>query len=62
MDLTFYLYLYKLSSTLERNLDESVAGHVLNPLVCLVHELKQLVHNSLQESPVRPKKSGVGSN
>ena len=41
------------------NLDEGVAGHVLNTLVCLVHEFEQLVDHGLQELPVRLQESRV---
>ena len=54
-----YLYLDKLSPALESNLDEGVAGHVLHPLVCLVHELEQLVDDGLQEPPVGPEEPRV---
>ena len=46
------LYLYKLAATFHGDFDERIAGHVLHSLVKLVHELKQLVHNGLQEAPV----------
>lgn len=42
----------KVASALLSNFDESVAGHVLYTLVRLVHELEQLVHDSLEELPV----------
>ena len=47
-----HLDLYKLPPALLRNLDESVASHVLHTLVGLVHELEQFVHDCLQEAPV----------
>lgn len=43
----------KLATALFRNLDERVAGHVLDALVAFVHKLKQLVHHRLHELPVR---------
>ena len=39
--------------------DKSVASHVLNALVRLVHELEELVDNSLQELPVGAQKAGI---
>ena len=57
-----YLNLNKLPPALEGNLDEGVTGHVLHSLVGLVHELKQLVDDGLEEPPVRPKEPGVLAN
>lgn len=57
-----YLNLDKLPPTLDGDLDERVASHVLDALVGLVHELKQLVNNSLQEPPVGPEESWVLAN
>ena len=54
-----HLNLDKLSPTLDGDLDERVASHVLDALVSLVHELEQLVHHSLQKPPVGPEKPGV---
>ena len=54
-----YLNLDKLPPALDGDLDERVARHVLDSLVGLVHELEQLVNNSLQEPPVGPKESWV---
>ena len=41
------------------NLDESIAGHVLDTLVRLVHELKQLVDDRLEELPMRLEEAGI---
>ena len=54
-----HLNLNKLSPTLDGDLDERVAGHILDAFVGLVHELEQLVHHCLQEPPVGPEESGV---
>ena len=54
-----YLNLDELSPTLDGNLDEGVAGHILDALVSLVHELKQFVHHGLEEPPVRPEEPRV---
>ena len=51
-DCCSHLDLHELAATLDGDLDEGVAGHVLHSLVGLVHELEQLVHNRLQEPPV----------
>ena len=37
----------------------SLASAHLNPLMCLVHELKELVHHRLEEPPVRPQEPRV---
>ncbi len=42
-----------------RDLDESVTGHVLDALVCLVHELKELCDNRLEETPMSAQEAGV---
>ena len=41
-----------MASTLLRDLDEGVTGHILHPIMGLMHELKQLVHHRLQELPM----------
>lgn len=48
-----------MAPTLLRNLDESVASHVLYTLMSLVHELKQFVHDCFEELPVRFQESRV---
>ena len=57
-----HLDLYKLPPALLRNLDESVARHVLHSLVGLVHELEKFVHHCLQEAPMGPEKARILSN
>src|SRR5690242_513303 len=52
----------KVSPALVGNLDERVASHVLNTLVRLVHELEELVDDSLQELPVCLEESRVLAN
>ena len=42
----------KLSFALVADLQEGLAGHVLDAGLRLVHELNQLVHHRLQELPV----------
>ena len=54
-----HLDLYKLPPALLRNLDEGVARHVLHPLVGLVHELEQFVHDCLQEAPMGAEEAWV---
>ena len=54
-----HLDLYKLPPALLRNLDESVARHVLHSLVGLVHELEKFVHHCLQEAPMGPEKARI---
>lgn len=54
-----HLNLHKLSSALVTDLEEGLASHVLDARVSLMHELKQLVHNSLQELPVVAQKPGI---
>ena len=46
-------------TTLLGDFDEGVTSHVLDTLVRFVHELEQLVHNSLEELPVRLQETGV---
>ena len=45
--------------TLLRDLDESVAGHVLDTIVRLVHELEKLVDDGFEEFPVRAEEAWV---
>ena len=47
-----YLKSHKLIFALVADLEEGLASHVLDPWVCLMHELKQLVHHRLQKLPV----------
>ena len=54
-----HLNLHKLSSALVTDLEEGLASHVLDARVSLMHELKQLVHDSLQELPVVAQKPGI---
>lgn len=49
----------KLPLALGADLQECLAGHVLDTRVSLVHEFKQLVHDCLQEFPVIPQEPGV---
>ena len=49
----------KLPLALVADLQEGLAGHVLNARVHLVHELKQLIDHCLQEFPVIPQKSRI---
>ena len=42
----------ELSFTFLRDLQERVSGHVLDARVQLVHELKQFVHDRLEELPM----------
>lgn len=44
------------------NLDERIAGHVLNTLVRLVREFEEFVNDSLEELPVRLEETRVLSN
>jgi len=53
---------HKVAPALLGDLNKGITGHVLDTVVCLVHELKQLVDNGLQELPVRLQKAGVLSN
>ena len=55
----YYLNLHELSFALVANLQESFTSHVLHPRMGLMHELKQLVHNCLQELPVVAQESGI---
>jgi len=47
------------AATLGRDLNESVAGHVLHAVVRLVHELKQFVDDGLEEAPVSAQEARV---
>lgn len=47
-----HLNLHKLPSAFMANLEEGLARHVLHTRMCLMHELKQLVHDCLQKLPV----------
>ena len=49
-----YLDCYKVSFTFLSYLDEGITSHVLDSIVCFVHELEQLVHNRFEELPVLP--------
>ena len=49
----------KLPLALVADLQEGLAGHVLDTRVHLVHELEQLVHHCLQELPVVPQKPRI---
>ncbi len=54
-----HLDLYKLSFALVTDLEEGLARHVLDARMSLMHELKQLVHDGLQELPVVAQKAGI---
>lgn len=54
-----YLNLHKLSFALVANLQESFTSHILHPRMRLMHELKQLIHDCLQELPVVAEESGI---
>jgi hypothetical protein len=53
------LDLNEVSSALLRNFDERIARHVLNSLVSLVHELKELVDHCFEELPMCTQESRV---
>ena len=50
---------HEMAPTFLGNLDERIASHVLDTFMGLVHELKKLVDDSLQELPMRLQESGV---
>lgn len=50
---------HEMPSALVGDLDESIAGHILDTLVRLVHELEKLVDHRFQELPVRLQESRV---
>lgn len=53
---------HEVASALLGDLNKGIASHILDTVVCLVHELKQLVDDGLQKLPVRLQKAGVLSN
>lgn len=54
-----YLHLHELALALEADLQEGLARHVLHARVRLMHELKQLVHHSLEKLPVVAQEPGI---
>jgi hypothetical protein len=50
---------YKVSTAFVGDFDKSVASHVLDAFVCLVHELEKLVDNRLEELPMGLEESGI---
>jgi hypothetical protein len=49
----------EMTATFLRDLDESIASHILDTFVGLVHKFKEFVDNSLQELPVGFEEAGV---
>lgn len=54
-----HLNLHKLSLAFVADFEEGLTRHVLDTRMSLMHELKELVHNSLQELPVIAQEAGI---
>ncbi len=54
-----HLLHYEFAPALVTYLEESVTGHILDPWMYLMHELKQLIHHSLEKLPVSSQKLRV---